>query len=221
MELAMTLAFPLLVSCVVFYSVAQLQSRSQLWLTCLAVPLGLIVGDFASGVVHWAADTYGRDDTPLIGPSLVRPFRLHHADPQGICNHKFISVVGNSCILVNPILVLLLCLLERGPLPSWLGATSLTISVVSLMAVATNQFHKWAHSEPQDLPNIVRWLQRRHLILSRDHHELHHHEPFDRRYCITGGWLNPLLDETRFFRNVELVLRTAGIEPAIRTPHTR
>jgi hypothetical protein len=31
------------------------------------------------------------------------------------------------------------------------------------------------------------------LILSRKNHGVHHRPPFDKYYCITTGWLNPVL----------------------------
>jgi hypothetical protein len=33
-------------------------------------------------------------------------------------------------------------------------------------------------------------------------------------YCITTGWLNPLLNKIKFFRRLEAVLGLVGIETA-------
>ena len=33
-------------------------------------------------------------------------------------------------------------------------------------------------------------------------------------YCITNGWLNPLLNKLKFFRRLEAVIRFFGIETA-------
>ena len=76
----------------------------------------------------------------------------------------------------------------------------------------TNQFHKWAH-EAQVGP-VVRQLQRWKLILSPDHHELHHTAPYDRHYCITSGWLNTPLRAIGFFRGFEwLITALTGAQP--------
>src|SRR5262245_22227188 len=40
------------------------------WWVPLAATAGLAAADFGSGMIHWAADTWGRDDCPLIGPRL-------------------------------------------------------------------------------------------------------------------------------------------------------
>ena len=36
-------------------------------------------------------------------------------------------------------------------------------------------------------------------------------------YCITNGWLNPLLNKIKFFRRLEATLAFFGIETANRT----
>ena len=63
-----------------------------------------------------------------------------------------------------------------------------------LAAFLTNQFHKWAHMDTP--PAFVSWLQEWGVILSREHHDIHHQSPYDTYYCITTGFWNPLLDRT-------------------------
>jgi len=57
----------------------------------LATLLGFIgaqfLVDYISGMVHWAADTWGTFKTPVFGPVLIGPFRMHHVDPIDIANH--------------------------------------------------------------------------------------------------------------------------------------
>ena len=72
---------------------------------------------------------------------------------------------------------------------------------LTLALVATNQFHSWAHSASP--PRIVRRLQSWGLILTPKAHARHHRGNHDRAYCVTSGWLNPLIDRTRFFERLE------------------
>jgi ubiquitin-conjugating enzyme E2 variant len=44
---------------------------------------GWLLADLFSGLVHWALDSFGSVRTPVLGPAFIRPFREHHADPQG------------------------------------------------------------------------------------------------------------------------------------------
>jgi hypothetical protein len=55
-------------------------------------------------------------------------------------------------------------------------------------------------------PAWVAFLQESRLILSRKNHQVHHHNPFDRYYCITNGWLNPVLGSIGFWKRLELVI---------------
>ena len=73
----------------------------------------------------------------------------------------------------------------------------------------TNQFHKWAHLE--EPPAWIAMLQDCRLILSPDHHDVHHTPPFDKYYCITTGWLNRPLAAVQFWARLErLVERVLG-----------
>ena len=88
--------------------------------------------------------------------------------------------------------------------------------MVCLAVFLTNQFHKWAHMGSH--PGWVRRLQLWGLVLSKEHHDVHHESPYDTYYCITVGVWNPLLDRTRFFERTERVLRRVipGAESRLR-----
>jgi hypothetical protein len=172
----------------------------------------VILGDFVSGIVHWAADTYGSEDMPVIGPSLVKPFRLHHVYPRDICTHGLVETIGNVCILAVPVLSVCLYLMWLMPQSGLLAFSVVSLALMAVATVATNQFHKWAHQENPS--SFARWLQRKRLVLEPQHHKLHHTQPFDVNYCITNGWLNPLLNRMKFFRRLEATLGFFGIKTA-------
>lgn len=202
--------FPILFVLSLYFSLNTLYRLDQLWLVVLAIPLALVWSDFMSGLVHWTADTYFSETTPVVGQSLIKPFRLHHIYPRDICTHDLVTTVGNVCITAVPVLSLCLFLLWRWPLSVWLAFGILCVTLMAGATVATNQFHKWAHQEESS--GIVRWLQRKRLVLEPSHHDAHHTEPFNIHYCITAGWLNPFLNKIRFFRRLEAMLRLLGVE---------
>jgi hypothetical protein len=168
----------------------------------IAVVLGLILlamyvlADFVSGVVHCAADNFGSPSTPFFGIALISPFREHHRDPDGITKHDFLETNGNSCLVCLAPLAIWLAV----SLPGWpLVDLGLRFAVLTfcLFILTTNQFHKWSHTIAP--PAFVRWLQKHSIILNPLVHKVHHTQPFDRYYCITNGWLNPMLDRLKFF----------------------
>lgn len=176
---------------------------------CAGAVLGYLLADVVSGLVHWICDTFFQDDTPLIGRAFIQPFREHHVDPLAITRHGFLEVNGNSCLaLLLPVTaVLLLGAPGRGEaVPAVLVQT--TILSFALTTFATNQFHKWAH-QPRPAA-AVRWLQASGLILSPAHHRLHHSPPYRQAFCITAGWIDPVLDRTRLFERLERAIRRAA-----------
>ena len=162
--------------------------------------LAYVLSDFASGVVHWLGDTFGEEHWPILGAGFIRPFRQHHVDPEGITRHDFIEVNGNNCFVLMMFLIPSFLIIN----PSWGigGFFSLCFALFfSLGIFMTNQLHRWAHmAEP---PKLIATLQRWNLVLSPQVHDVHHQAPYKTYYCITCGWLNPLMDRLDFWRRGE------------------
>ncbi|HUJ25071.1 MAG TPA: fatty acid desaturase family protein [Myxococcales bacterium] len=176
------------------------------FLALSAFMLGFVAADFVSGFVHWAADTWGTPEWPVIGKALIRPFREHHVDEKEITRHDFIETNGNNCF-ISVLPTAFAALLP----PGWFFTQSMMFGL-SLAIFGTNQFHKWSHMDRP--PRLVCVLQKAFLILPPDHHAIHHRAPYAKYYCITVGWLNEALFRIRFFPMLEkLVTATTGLIP--------
>ena len=172
-----------------------------LWPMFSLTILAYIFADFISGFFHWMADTWGSVDTPLAGKVFVRPFREHHVDQLSITRHHFFEVNGANSLISLPFLTAAQFL----PLETLWGRYAAFFVAMWLLGIfCTNQFHKWAHIAQR--PAWVEWLQRYRLILSYEHHQVHHQAPHTRYYCITSGWLNEPLYRSRFFPFLERVV---------------
>lgn len=192
-------AFFVLEGYVVYQSIPLMMSAPLISLAIIFV--GYVAADFISGMVHWIGDTWGHPDMPLIGNTFIRPFREHHLDQTAITRHDFIETNGLNCLgtIVVFVPTIVICRLLGASMVIdgfLLFAASLTLSVFG-----TNQFHKWAHAI--QAPRLIRWLQSKRIILSPTHHATHHSSPFDRYYCITVGWMNPILERVDFFPRLE------------------
>lgn len=181
----------------------------------LPVVIGFVVAnlfvDFISGVCHWAADTWGKFETPIFGPTLIRAFRMHHIDPQDITLHSFAETCANSSY----------------PVPFVIGITyyfcsasfisqSLTWMIIFgvPLGILTNQCHKWAHMVHTKPPAVIVFLQKSGLIISHEKHHKHHQGDFDTDYCIINGWMNPILEKIGFWRKAEaLITKFTGFKP--------
>lgn len=169
----------------------------------LGALVGYLVADFVSGTVHWFCDTFFSEDTPLLGPHLIQPFREHHTHPQIITQYSLLEQDGANYFILLPVLCYAL-------FAGWPGGGAASLFVASILAgfafgaLCTNLFHRWAHASK--VPPGVRWLQRRHLILSPGGHAIHHRS-YTGGFCVTSGWLNPVLDRLGFYARLERSIR--------------
>lgn len=189
--------------------------RNEQLLTAAYVVLGgafvaYLAADLASGLVHFLADNFGHEEMLYLGAAFIRPFRHHHVDPKAMTRHDFIETNGNNSMICVPVAAAVYFSLSD-PIPVVEAAWASFVAWLMIWVFMTNQFHKWAHlDEPA---GWVRALQRSRLILSPEHHDVHHVPPFESYYCITSGWLNPIFHRIGFFTRLEAFLRWATRSP--------
>ena len=142
----------------------------------------------ASGIVHYLLDNFGSPDTPVIGQKFVKPFRDHHVDPMEMTSGDFIAVNADNVFVCLPVIIPAFFFLDTGSHP-YAG-----VFLVGLVAgvIMTNQLHKWAHMPT--VPRLVAAAQRSGIVLSKEHHSVHHSGEYDRNYCITWGHLDVVLN---------------------------
>ena len=171
------------------------------WWVPLAFAAGMAAADFASGLIHWGADTWGHDDLPVIGHRLLVPFRVHHLNPDDLLRRPFIDANGDAAFLVTPILLGLFAV----PLDTvWAGPVAVFGFALCGVGMITNQIHKWAHMPSAPMP--IRMLQKSRLILGHAEHAAHHERPYDVHYCITTGWCNRPAEAMGLFRRLEAAI---------------
>jgi ubiquitin-conjugating enzyme E2 variant len=134
---------------------------------------------------------------------VIASFREHHRDPLAMTRRRFLDVNGSNYFAVLPFLAYATA--DPPPDGVWPLFADAFVLALATAALLTNQFHKWAHAP--DVPSAVRWLQRAHLVLPPAVHARHHAGAHDTSYCVTGGWLNPMLDRLEVFARLERGVR--------------
>lgn len=178
------------------------------WWSPFVIVVAALGADLVSGLVHWTADTWFSETMPVLGRRFLRPFRVHHINPDDFLRRGFVDCNGDVAMLNIPILMAALAMPETvlG------GAASLGLATFSLVSLPTNQVHQWAHMPSP--PSPVQWLQRRGIILSSQAHGSHHRAPYVANYCIATGWCNRWLTAVDFFPACErLIGRVTGLRP--------
>ncbi len=178
------------------------------WWSLAFVVVGIAAADFVSGLIHWAADTWGSETMPLVGRRILRPFRVHHVNPADFLRRQFLDTNGDVAAVVS-LLVAGMFWLPAGGVGQSARECLLGFCSVGLF---TNQIHQWAHMPAP--PSLVRLMQNCGLILSGARHERHHRPPHVTDYCIATGWCNGLLNRLEFFRRFEqMVTQITGVVP--------
>jgi ubiquitin-conjugating enzyme E2 variant len=178
------------------------------WLPIVGLASGAMA-DLVSGIVHWIADTWGHESWPVVGPRVLRPFRVHHVNPEDMLGRGFLDLNGDVALITLPILAAAWLM----PIETPAGRMAAVFFLAwAAWALPTNQIHQWAH-RPQP-PRSVRALQRCGVILPAAAHRAHHASPYATHYCITTGWNNGWTARVGFFAALErIVTRATGLVP--------
>ncbi|KAK4341841.1 hypothetical protein RND71_037657 [Anisodus tanguticus] len=171
---------------------------SHMWTgPLIAVCIGYVLSDLASGIYHWGIDNYGSAKTPVFG-SQIDAFQGHHKWPWTITRREFANNLHAlaRAVTFTVLPINLLCN----------DATTLAfVGVFSGCIMFSQQFHSWAHGTKSKLPSIVLALQDAGILVSRSQHSAHHRPPYNNNYCIVSGAWNEYLDRAKVFELLEMI----------------
>jgi ubiquitin-conjugating enzyme E2 variant len=208
-DVAAVLVFAILLCPIAARVAVAVHGFGEVAILLLALPLGLLAADLTSGLLHWTCDTFFDRDTPVIGRSVIEPFRDHHRDPLAITRKSTLRVCRANLYTMSVGLTVGWCWEHGAPADCHSLLAHAAWFWYACALAATNQFHRWAHAGR--VPRPVRWLQAGGMVLSPAHHARHHAPPFRRAYCITTGWSDVALDALRVFDGLERAVR--GLHP--------
>lgn len=167
----------------------------------------LVIVDFATGVVHWAEDTWtAPGKSKLLDRWIVRDNVEHHRTPGAIRAGDYWGT-NRVCIALAAAATAVLLAFH---VHAWQA-----YFIVALLS-QSNQIHMWAHCA--NPPRAIRRLQKLGILQSTAHHAQHHKRPYAVRYCTTTNYLNPMLDAIGFWRGLERLVERFGFSVKRATP---
>ncbi|GFP79163.1 fatty acid desaturase 4 chloroplastic, partial [Phtheirospermum japonicum] len=129
----------------------------------------------------------------------IEAFQGHHKWPWTITRRQFANNLHALARAVTLAVVPINLLCDDPILLGFVGVCSGCI-------MFSQQSHAWAHTTKSRLPPLVVALQDGGLLVSRSQHAAHHRPPYNSNYCIVSGVWNEILDRSRLFEAMEMVI---------------
>jgi len=167
----------------------------MLVLGILKASAAILAADLASGLVHWAEDTFGTEDTPIIGRWIVAPNVLHHHDATAFVHKGWLASSWDLALLGLSVMAV----------AWWLGLFGWPVVLLTCVGANANEIHKWNHLGRR-APAFVRVLWSSRLLQRPGHHAAHHRGQKNTHYCVVTPFLNPVLDGLGCWRGLERLL---------------
>jgi ubiquitin-conjugating enzyme E2 variant len=165
----------------------------QILLQALGV---ILLADFVTGIGHWLEDAYGTEETPVIGPLVIKPNIVHHHYPRLFTKLTWWQSSWD--------LLLLGALIVGGA--AWADALTWHVWLFAICCVNANQVHKWSHQTRAEVGPVVSFLQDYWILQTPRQHALHHTDPKNTFYCPLTNLLNPALEFVGLWPKLEAVI---------------
>lgn len=177
-------------------------------LILLQVVCCVLFVDLLTGLVHWLEDSYGNEDTPLIGKLITQENNRHHQQPAYMTRFGYWYTSGMLIGVAGVI-----------GLGAWaLGLFSWQLGLVLALGANANQIHKWTHRSRRANGRVVSWLQDIRLFQSQADHAKHHRGDQRGHYCVVTPHLNALFERFKVWeraeRGIERAFGVARREPS-------
>lgn len=156
----------------------------------------ILAVDFASGLLHWLEDSYGKPEWPLTGALITAPNILHHRHPTAFTKNSWLK--SAKVLLALGVITLA---------AAWVtGVLTWQVLLFVGIGVNANEIHKWNHLPRNQRGKLVVILQRYRLLQTPQHHGRHHAGSKDTYYCVITNTLNPVLEVLEFWRRLESII---------------
>ena len=165
----------------------------QILLQALGV---ILLADFLTGVFHWLEDAYGTEDTPVLGPLVIKPNIVHHHYPRFFTKLTWWQSSWDL-LLVGALII---------GVAAWAGVLTWHVWLFVILCVNANQVHKWSHQTRAENGPVVSFLQDCWILQTPRQHALHHTDPKNTYYCPLTNLLNPALEAVRVWDCLESVI---------------
>ena len=156
----------------------------------------ILLADFVTGIGHWLEDAYGTEETPVIGPLVIKPNIVHHHYPRLFTKLTWWQSSWD--------LLLLGALIVGGA--AWADVLTWHVWLFAILCVNANQVHKWSHMSRTEVGPLVSFLQEYWILQTPRQHALHHTDPKNTFYCPLTNLLNPALEFVGLWPKLEAVI---------------
>jgi Lipid desaturase domain len=158
--------------------------------------------------IHWGLDTWTSKDNK-IRKRFFNQAKSHHYYPHLVVKKEYFS--RNDDVIYGSLIFGSIFFLFRN-----LWSLNVQIYFHSLIwsTFVSLEIHRHAHMKIEDVPSIIRFLQKSDIILSRESHYRHHNGQFNCSYDLMSGYMNKLIDFLSVYPALEYFVENYfGVQP--------
>ncbi len=161
---------------------------------------------FIISFIHWFLDTWTVSNDSL----RIRTFnqaKTHHYYPHLVVEKDIFA--RNDDAIYGSIMFGTIYLICYSSLNVQIFMYSTMLSVL-----ASLEIHRYAHMPVNQVPHVIRLLQRSGIILSRESHYRHHNGKFHQSYDLMSGIMNTIVDWIGIYPMLEkIITKLTGLQP--------
>ncbi len=170
-----------------------------------------LTADILVAFGHWFEDNYINYciDNKLFRQIAINN-EMHHYFPREMTAYSYYKNMQVTFILSVITMILLFLILGN----KFIFKHPYFFISLFIFITISNLFHRFSHERDCEKYAVVEWLQNAGIILTHEHHRIHHMSNIGEKYAVLNDYTNYIYDNIGLWRGLENIIYTlTGVKP--------